>query len=174
MSVRPAAGLWEPGRWAHTGRAAEMGTNSVTNTSRCHDASGGSRLALLGVAVPLWAAEIWSLSGTEARWPASCASPGWSRSGQSARPEPRASLDHSTSADRGTRREKKKGEFSLKPFFNLLINHFIFVNIHNWIIFCFVQCSFISLPLLHYAFLNLKPFWSSSRSYKRLVHVFLI
>lgn len=49
-------------------------------------------------AVPLWAAAIWSLSGTGARWSASGAWPDPTRSGRRARPEPGASQDRSTPA----------------------------------------------------------------------------
>jgi len=56
--------------------------------------------------IPLWAAGRWSLSGTAARWPASRASPGWSHTRQSTRPEPIASQGRSRPAERRRRRRR--------------------------------------------------------------------
>ena len=115
-SEPPAAGLWEPGRWARTEPAAhthtQTHTSTHTNTHRLKHSSQTTHWLhiwthVLCFTAPLWAAGRWSLSGTAARSPASCASPGWSRTCQSARPEPIASRDRSTS--KGGRRTGSEG-----------------------------------------------------------------
>ena len=87
-------------------------TSTHTNTHRLKHSSQTTHWLhiwthVLCFTAPLWAAGRWSLSGTAARSPASCASPGWSRTCQSARPEPIASRDRSTS--KGRRRTGSEG-----------------------------------------------------------------